>query len=442
MRIAIIGAGPGGLAAAERLKEKGYEDTVIFEKRDRVGGMSLSKVYKAENGKEIVYDLGSIQPVGGSEFRNLVKKYKLKWGRGISIKHSKLFKFYDHETRAYTVDFKNYFFGYKLAKLPSVFIDSLKIFFQLFRFRRFYKPSYNDCPHIEEASMPMEEWIKSLNLKVIEKEFIYSLCSAEAGSNRSRAIAEAALYGIKLIAKMVRYPIRYIDGTYKPIRTGYQSVWQEVAKQHDVRLSSKITKIERIGKDKIIIHHHEGSKEEFDRLIVACPISQLDGIMEMTDDEKYISSNVIFNPVWRCAFLAKGLPKEQVTLMLECYFSSKKGRSPIGMLIPEGDIDEETTLYSATLQPLDQNVDDEYLEFINKNLNHHFGGTITKWLDRQFWPNYNSMFNRESIKNNIFDKFNNIQGLNNTYYVGELLTGAGHAEVTRFSYHLINKFWR
>ena len=37
-RIAIIGAGPGGICAAIRLRQAGYEDFVVLEQGDGVGG--------------------------------------------------------------------------------------------------------------------------------------------------------------------------------------------------------------------------------------------------------------------------------------------------------------------------------------------------------------------------------------------------------------------
>ena len=38
VRVAIIGGGPAGLSAGMYLEKKGYENYVIYEKSDRVGG--------------------------------------------------------------------------------------------------------------------------------------------------------------------------------------------------------------------------------------------------------------------------------------------------------------------------------------------------------------------------------------------------------------------
>jgi len=45
-RIAVIGAGPSGVAISYFLREKGYDDIVIFEKTDRVGGLVQDVLYK------------------------------------------------------------------------------------------------------------------------------------------------------------------------------------------------------------------------------------------------------------------------------------------------------------------------------------------------------------------------------------------------------------
>ncbi|NNL66594.1 MAG: NAD(P)-binding protein, partial [Myxococcales bacterium] len=53
-RIAIVGAGPAGLAAAFYLKELGYSDVLVLERMGRAGGLckSITDGYQ-------VFDLGA-----------------------------------------------------------------------------------------------------------------------------------------------------------------------------------------------------------------------------------------------------------------------------------------------------------------------------------------------------------------------------------------------
>lgn len=68
-RIIIIGAGPAGLGAAYRLKGLGYENWVIYEKEDYVGGLSSS--FKDQKG--FVWDIGGHVIFSGNErFNSLV----------------------------------------------------------------------------------------------------------------------------------------------------------------------------------------------------------------------------------------------------------------------------------------------------------------------------------------------------------------------------------
>src|SRR6476646_5009979 len=45
MRVAILGAGAGGIGLAVRLKKAGIEDFVVFEKADGVGGTWRANTY-------------------------------------------------------------------------------------------------------------------------------------------------------------------------------------------------------------------------------------------------------------------------------------------------------------------------------------------------------------------------------------------------------------
>src|SRR5918994_529715 len=53
-RLVIIGAGPTGLGAAHRLRERGYDDVVVLEANDYVGGLATSFTDDAG----FTYDIG------------------------------------------------------------------------------------------------------------------------------------------------------------------------------------------------------------------------------------------------------------------------------------------------------------------------------------------------------------------------------------------------
>lgn len=48
-RICIIGAGPAGTSAAMYLEKAGYDNYVIYEKSNRVGGKAFSPMMKVKN---------------------------------------------------------------------------------------------------------------------------------------------------------------------------------------------------------------------------------------------------------------------------------------------------------------------------------------------------------------------------------------------------------
>ena len=47
-RICIIGGGPAGTSAAMYLEKNGYDNYVIYEKTDRVGGKAFSPLMKCK----------------------------------------------------------------------------------------------------------------------------------------------------------------------------------------------------------------------------------------------------------------------------------------------------------------------------------------------------------------------------------------------------------
>jgi glutamate synthase (NADPH/NADH) small chain len=66
--VGIIGAGPGGLAAAEQLRRQGYQVTV-YDRYDRVGGLMIYGIPNFKLEKEIVLRRWKLLEEGGIQFR-------------------------------------------------------------------------------------------------------------------------------------------------------------------------------------------------------------------------------------------------------------------------------------------------------------------------------------------------------------------------------------
>jgi glutamate synthase (NADPH/NADH) small chain len=66
--IGIIGAGPGGLAAAEELRRRGYQ-VVVYDRHDRVGGLLIYGIPNFKLDKAIVLRRQALMEAGGIVFR-------------------------------------------------------------------------------------------------------------------------------------------------------------------------------------------------------------------------------------------------------------------------------------------------------------------------------------------------------------------------------------
>lgn len=77
-RVAIVGSGPAGLAAADQLNHRGHSVTV-FEREDRVGGLLMYGIPNMKLQKEVIQRRADLMAAEGVEFRT-----SCDVGRGIS----------------------------------------------------------------------------------------------------------------------------------------------------------------------------------------------------------------------------------------------------------------------------------------------------------------------------------------------------------------------
>lgn len=437
VKIAIIGAGPAGLGAAEALKEKGYNNITIFEKSNRVGGQSYSPKYKTAEGVELVYDMGSIQPMSSRILRKLIKKNGLKYGRGPFKKKSKLTIAYQDLAQTEVINFTKYFFGFPIQKLPLVFLDFLKLFYYLFRYRRLAKPGFYNFKRLDETTVDFRQWVKDRKFKFLTEILILQLLSTLTLVNKNNEHKIQLYVVLKFLYQVFKLPIRYFDGTYRPVREGYQELWTRIAKKFTVRLSTKIKEIKRT-KDGVVITD-DSETQLYDKIFITCPFDKISSIIDASENEKNNFKSINYNPGYRGAFLAKKGPKKGIYWFMDSY-DNKDGKSYLSLLFPEGKVDEDTYLYSACFANCadKSNAVDIIKKSTTNFLQTQFDSEITEWVKMHYWEDYDAVFDIEMVKNGVFDKIQNMQGNQNTYYAGQLISSPSHSGVVDYSYELVD----
>lgn len=451
-KIAIIGAGPSGLSAAYALRKKGYNEVTIFEKNNRVGGMSLSKTYNAPNGKKIIYEMGSVQPYGSFKLWRLLKEYGIKLGkdrRNPFEKYNKnegYGKVYSVADKSFVVDFTKHKLGFPFSMgLVSDLIKLTKIFIKN---RKLMKPSFYqfDDKELEELSLPFQEWIKKQKFKVIE-DFIYAtLGTLLSGCSYDEKGGSPIIFGLKGMLLQVFPPYNYVMGHFSLVNQGYQELWNRVSMDYNVILNSKITSIKRevtstgISKVKIINNDIE---QEFDDLILSCSLTNLVGIVDFTAKELEIINKIEYSPLWNVAFLGKKPVKNVENCVLIDGMNGRNKKPVLSTIINYGQVQDDIWLYSGIVGLAKPDTGElvKALDYSKQVLKEHLGIEVIEWVDQMYWPQYSSYFNSKEIKNGIYREFEGLQGNNNTFYAGLIVAGMCHCRSLEYSFDLVERFF-
>jgi oxygen-dependent protoporphyrinogen oxidase len=438
-RICIVGAGPAGLTAAEILRDLGYTHVTLLEKRDRVGGQSLSQTFQTPSSEQIIYELGSVMPFGSGEAQRLIKKYGLHYGRTITLNGPAYFKRYDVDSNEFELDFTRYRLLGKKISLKLFFqmmSDTWKLAKSLWRYRCLSFPGFHQLPmeYAKELNMPYQEWVDRQQFKVIGEDLKLSLGSMLSFANVCYDDIPTTKL-LQFIYQLLKHPIRYINGTYVPIREGYQELWNRVAATHDVRLNTTIQSIAR--KNGVITVTVDDKPTEYDYLILTCTPSSIFPHMDVTTEEQSLFSKVKYCPGWRAAFTAQNMPFDAAyNITASCFYKNKSG---ISLFIPEGRVDDKTWLYTCTLSQ-NQTDDLNALQKMSEEfLQAKYGAANIQWVMSAHWDEYGSYFTAKDIANGIYKQLDQLQGKNNTFYLGEIVSGSSHCIVSTYAAYFIKR---
>lgn len=396
LRIAIVGAGASGLTAAHTLRDLGYENIVVFEKESRPGGKVESYEYEGH-----IYELGAVW-LGASYKKNLAlaEEYGVPFqtAESVGVYEDGVFYTYDkYALHKYSV----WSLGWSVVNMWNV----------QRRFPTLGTPGF--AGGRDDLHLNMIDFAKKYRVEAAT-ELVASFITACGYGYYEEVPAQ---YLLKLVPSVINATIRekigLINIPMSSFTNGWQSLWQAVADDFDVRYDSEVTQITRSVEDgRIVIDVTVGGASyEFDRVIISTPPEAYPHFLDMTDAEKDIFDRVETYKYAVTVFKGEGIPHASMT--------DRVTADTIGSVIFFGHYYPETDVYlSYQLLPKDKDGNDAVASLQDEV--DRVGGTLKEVVHQKIWS-YFPHFKKADLDQGVDEAIDAMQGQLGTYYIGGLM---------------------
>lgn len=408
-KICIIGAGPAGLSVAHFLNQKEYKNIKIIEKNDTAGGKCCSINYEDRS-----YELGAV--LGDSGYRTTMSIVK----KTVSSRSM--------PPKGYLSDFNG---GAKSLQkrcweLPLM-LEALFRYIPVKIFnRRLRKPGFDYFD--SQFHDTFYEWTRRNNFSQIYNAF--EPIFAGFGYDYFEDIPAA--YVVKFFTWSVMFSGLFFNQRVFVWKDGIQDMWRRVAKDFDVHYSTEIKQIKRGEKVEL-----ETLKEKFesDILILACPLDNTMAFLDVTSDEREFFSKIRYIDYQTYLCFVDGLPEANRHDYIMPNITDRRKGHMIVWYKRWAD-SNLVTVYVISDWEKSDNAIINAIETDLKRLGAKLKGvhSFKKW-------NYFPHVSTEDFKNGFYENLEGLQGNNNTYYIGELLSFPSVEHVTRYSKYLVERFF-
>jgi protoporphyrinogen oxidase len=424
-RVLIVGAGPAGLMTAIALRDLGYTHVTLVEKEDQVGGKCRSFMYEG-----VAYDLGAnLTTPRYTTIRPLAAKLGLRMR---SLPERRVVNLGDESVPTFT-DAKPW---EKLAlKAAAAYYVALR------RRTGIERDGLHGLP--DAVKLPFREWLGRYGLAPFREIFANLFIAYGYGVMDDLPAA----YALKFFDRVHLFTaIETILGenrhTTKVFDDGFQALWDRVVEHWhlDVRLGADITEINRSPNGVQIVYDHAdgGVREDFDVLVLACPLEASLGFMDVTPAERRLFEQIRYYDYYVTATRLRDVP--DISTFLYPYSRKFTPGWPTIFYPPVPDDpndvfvfysygDEETTVDSVRAN----------LETV---IGHpKFAGELEEFLVTHHWK-YFPHVSTEAMRAGFYEDLDDLQGRWRTFYTGELMSFPLVELVARNSTTLVERFFR
>ena len=311
-RICIIGGGPAGISAAMYLEKKGYENYVIYERQNKIGGKCFSPRIEV-NGENRTYETGAIMGaityhavheveqfagVGHDDGPNMRRMYRDKTGKEIfpfdpkkdfSISKmlgllrlkrqmKKLVKIMETKYKGYDCYGHRGVASGKYSGLSKGVGDALQLI-------------EGENPNLKDLALPFDQFCKLNGVEEVMRIWIGPYTSFGYGYFDEIPAAYVMKYLDTTTA------IEFVNMRLWTWKDGTQSIYEAANKKlkHPAHLNTEVIKVERPeGKVLVTIKDSDGERvEEFEQLIVTTPLDHFAKFADAREEEKELFSKII-----------------------------------------------------------------------------------------------------------------------------------------------------
>ena len=464
-RICIIGGGPAGISTAMYLQKKGYENYVIFERLNKIGGKCYSPRIDV-NGEARTYETGAIMGaityhavheveefagVGHDDGPNMRRMYRDMTGKEIhpfepkvdfSVKKMisllKLKKQMKKLVKIMETKYKGYdCYGHrgvaqgKYSGLSKQLDDALQMI-------------EGENPNLKDLALPFDQFCKLNGVEEVMRIWIGPYTSFGYGYFDEIPAAYVMKYLDTTTA------IEFINMRLWTWKEGTQSIYEAANKKllHPALLNTEVVKVERPaegeeGKIKVTVRcEGEERTEEFDQLIVTTPLDHFAKFADARDEEKELFGKIIHEKY--VDFIGK--------------FDEDKGPTISGYIFDNMTVDRlgHAMVYYHRWE--DQGANCPSTVYALRN---HMGSEDIPYdetIDRMMkdmelcgFPVKERMYEQESYycphvspkdyADGWYDKLDAMQGKQNTWYAGEIISFGDMEDTCAASKDLVERFF-
>lgn len=411
--VAIIGAGAAGISAAHYLRQKGYRQITLIDRRARVGGKCLTQTIDGRN-----YELGAL--VVGNTYdcvRGLIDD------AGLTTAPFDPFRILDTQQPQYYIRADQHYARSKAA-MVRVLATYLK------HCRQLSRPGYVGLEKAALSGCTMDQWLhkhRLAHLKSLLAPYYVNWGYGYLEQVSAVYVFKVLDFYTRTLARIYLMPHKNHPASY--LMEGYQTLFEIIAEPFELISSVDIKRIERRGGVTI---EFDGQKRSFDALILACPFQNTLGFLDADTREKRLFTKIKILHFYTVTASVKGVPPDHLIFVLNHLVSHQSGRVVSWYRRwPDRDI-VVFYLLSHHTQSMDQMV---------AGLRHDLakiGATIQKIYDSDHWCYFPHVAPTE-IANGYYREFEKMQGQRHTWYTGELLAFSTVEHVVAYSRHLVER---